>query len=193
MIASSCALSFICFMFWLLVKLARFGQEADAQHEARRERLRKLAQGADSATIERYTILRRIVAPAESEREAKARRTQRRRPRPRRRALAELDADSAMRSAESISQSASASASENELASESESDSDLCPICLAPFAVGAIVLALACGHFFHQSCALEWLKSRSKACPVCRVALDDKRASSSSLLTKELAERTEPV
>ncbi|XP_074587593.1 uncharacterized protein LOC141843427 [Curcuma longa] len=45
-----------------------------------------------------------------------------------------------------------------------------CPICLDDFEVMSQVLAMPCGHPFHEGCLMEWLK-RSHSCPLCRFSL----------------------
>ena len=47
-----------------------------------------------------------------------------------------------------------------------------CPVCLADMEApeGATLREMPCGHRFHESCLLEWLRTKN-TCPVCRVAL----------------------
>ncbi|KAG6491501.1 hypothetical protein ZIOFF_046433 [Zingiber officinale] len=45
-----------------------------------------------------------------------------------------------------------------------------CPICLDDFEAMGQVLAMPCGHPFHEGCLMEWLK-RSNSCPFCRFSL----------------------
>ncbi|KAG6533873.1 hypothetical protein ZIOFF_007751 [Zingiber officinale] len=47
-----------------------------------------------------------------------------------------------------------------------------CPICLDDLEEMSQVLAMPCGHPFHEGCLLEWLK-RSSSCPLCRFSLPD--------------------
>ncbi|KAG6538141.1 E3 ubiquitin-protein ligase Iruka-like [Zingiber officinale] len=47
-----------------------------------------------------------------------------------------------------------------------------CPICLDDFDEMSQVLAMPCGHPFHEVCLMEWLK-RSNSCPLCRFSLPD--------------------
>ncbi|KAG6538188.1 hypothetical protein ZIOFF_003300 [Zingiber officinale] len=47
-----------------------------------------------------------------------------------------------------------------------------CPICLDDLEEMSQVLAMPCGHPFHEGCLLEWLK-RSNSCPLCRFSLPD--------------------
>jgi hypothetical protein len=44
---------------------------------------------------------------------------------------------------------------------------DDCSVCLEKYGRGDTVLTLPCLHFFHQSCAIPWLKA-NKTCPVCK-------------------------
>lgn len=51
---------------------------------------------------------------------------------------------------------------------EIQSTSKECIICCETFDLGQTVLQLpACGHFFHETCALTWL-TQHNACPYCR-------------------------
>lgn len=47
-------------------------------------------------------------------------------------------------------------------------DSHTCPVCTDSYAPGHTIVRLPlCGHVFHESCALAWLKSHN-TCPFCR-------------------------
>lgn len=43
-----------------------------------------------------------------------------------------------------------------------------CVICLEEYSVGVTLCGLPCGHVFHHSCILTWLKRDHHFCPVCR-------------------------
>lgn len=52
-----------------------------------------------------------------------------------------------------------------------EADSHTCPVCTDSYAPGDTIIRLhLCGHVFHESCALAWLKSHN-TCPFCRKEL----------------------
>ncbi|KAJ5155908.1 hypothetical protein N7492_008711 [Penicillium capsulatum] len=42
-----------------------------------------------------------------------------------------------------------------------------CPICLEPIDLGAMVIQLVCGHWYHPPCVTDWLRT-SHSCPSCR-------------------------
>ncbi|KAL8572682.1 hypothetical protein ACOMHN_049811 [Nucella lapillus] len=46
--------------------------------------------------------------------------------------------------------------------------SSQCVICLEDFSVGVLLCGLPCGHVFHHTCILTWLKRDHHFCPVCR-------------------------
>ena len=51
---------------------------------------------------------------------------------------------------------------------EIQSNAKECIICVEPLRVGETVLRIpACGHVFHETCALTWLRQHN-ACPYCR-------------------------
>ncbi|XAR55707.1 Ubiquitin--protein ligase [Bertholletia excelsa] len=54
-------------------------------------------------------------------------------------------------------------------------DSLACAICKECLSVGTVVNQLPCGHLYHSSCILPWLRARN-SCPLCRYELptDDK-------------------
>ncbi|XP_049806395.1 E3 ubiquitin-protein ligase RNF103-like [Schistocerca nitens] len=43
-----------------------------------------------------------------------------------------------------------------------------CAVCLEPYADGAILCGLPCGHSYHQPCIFTWLSRDNHHCPVCR-------------------------
>jgi len=45
-----------------------------------------------------------------------------------------------------------------------------CPVCLSDVEVGSVVRTMPCGHEYHETCLLEWLRTKN-SCPVCRVTL----------------------
>ncbi|KAL3803799.1 hypothetical protein HJC23_003961 [Cyclotella cryptica] len=49
--------------------------------------------------------------------------------------------------------------------------SHTCPVCTDPYVSGATIVRLpTCGHVFHESCALTWLRKHN-TCPYCRKEL----------------------
>lgn len=52
-------------------------------------------------------------------------------------------------------------------------DQPLCPICCEDYTPGEMVKMLPCKHVFHGECVMPWLDAK-KACPICRVELEDK-------------------
>ena len=46
-----------------------------------------------------------------------------------------------------------------------------CTICADMLKVGEEAKVLCCGHFFHESCLVPWLKMKN-SCPVCRKTID---------------------
>jgi hypothetical protein len=48
-----------------------------------------------------------------------------------------------------------------------------CSICLERYGLGAAMVVLPCGHFFHRKCVYEWfMNSVSYKCPCCRGSLN---------------------
>lgn len=43
-----------------------------------------------------------------------------------------------------------------------------CVVCLENFAEAELLMALPCGHAFHQQCIVVWLAAGRHCCPVCR-------------------------
>lgn len=48
-------------------------------------------------------------------------------------------------------------------------DQTMCAICLEEFeGMKCLVVELPCKHFFHISCAFQWIFDRNRSCPLCR-------------------------
>jgi hypothetical protein len=48
-----------------------------------------------------------------------------------------------------------------------------CAICLERYGLGAVMVVLPCGHFFHRKCVYEWfMNSVNYKCPCCRSSLN---------------------
>ncbi|XP_024007939.1 E3 ubiquitin-protein ligase CIP8-like [Eutrema salsugineum] len=54
-----------------------------------------------------------------------------------------------------------------EVASSSQGD---CAVCTDAMVMGEIGKKLPCGHCYHESCILQWLRTRN-SCPLCRFQL----------------------
>jgi len=58
-----------------------------------------------------------------------------------------------------------------------------CCICLAEYETGDLLVALTCGHEFHNDCITPWLTRRRRTCPLCkRDPCCDRNSSSVPLL-----------
>ena len=50
-------------------------------------------------------------------------------------------------------------------------DKDFCAICQTNFENGDRLVALVCGHVFHEECIEVWLKKSKQECPICKRAV----------------------
>lgn len=67
----------------------------------------------------------------------------------------------------------------------SDAEDDSCKICQCEYEDGEELVTLPCLHFFHASCAKEWL-SRKRICALCRMPIDiDMDAALAEVLAKE--------
>lgn len=64
-----------------------------------------------------------------------------------------------------------------------------CVVCLENFASDELLMALPCGHAFHQQCIMVWLASGRHCCPVCRWPSYKKRLQGAA--TSGLSEHSE--
>lgn len=56
--------------------------------------------------------------------------------------------------------------------STSPPDNTSCAICLNDFVVGDDTMVTPCGHYFHASCLIRWVRE-NQVCPVCRSNIPD--------------------
>lgn len=52
--------------------------------------------------------------------------------------------------------------------SDTPPGNDTCVVCIDAFADGDVVLTLPCGHNFHETCIMPWLREKSSLCPLCK-------------------------
>ncbi len=53
-----------------------------------------------------------------------------------------------------------------------ESNEGCCAICLNDFEKGDRIRTLPCCHFFHSICIDEWLTSKTRTCPMCKMKIE---------------------